>query len=132
MNASRFVALVWLWLFVPLPAEPTVINLNPHGPAIAVADSSRHRDPSYWRNARTLVAQEQAMPIAEDAQAVSVEAPSVLWLIAMPAVPLFGGVLVYLSRRLRGQTAGECRLVAEIDPPPKCPTEQAEGDADSG
>jgi len=51
------------------------------------------------------------------------EAPAVAWLIAMPAVPIVGGALIYLSRRLLGQPNGECRLVTQaplpglMDPP---------------
>lgn len=39
------------------------------------------------------------------------EAPSVVWLIVMPAIPLVGGTLIYLSRRLFGKQGGECRLI---------------------
>ncbi|RZM75257.1 hypothetical protein [Leptolyngbya iicbica] len=45
------------------------------------------------------------------------EAPSVVWLIAMPAVPILGGAFIYLSRRLLGQPNGECRLVTQAPLP---------------
>ncbi|WP_204137709.1 hypothetical protein [Halomicronema sp. CCY15110] len=45
------------------------------------------------------------------------EAPSVVWLIVMPAVPLVGGAFIYLSRRLLGRPNGECRLVTQAPLP---------------
>jgi hypothetical protein len=51
------------------------------------------------------------------------EAPSVAWLIAMPAVPIVGGAAIYLSRRLLGQPNGECRLVTQAPLPEQNPPE---------
>ncbi|NEQ42771.1 MAG: hypothetical protein F6K00_04080 [Leptolyngbya sp. SIOISBB] len=52
--------------------------------------------------------------LATDAQP---PAPSVVWLIVMPAVPIVGGALIYLSRRLLGKASGESRLLTHAPIP---------------
>jgi len=84
--------------------------------------------PSSHRHVGSPVAQAPAAPspetVAAPAAETEPEAPSVIWLIVMPAVPLVGGTGIYLSRRLFGGKGGECRLIAEVTPPAQTPTEE--------
>ena len=54
-----------------------------------------------------------------------IEAPSVIWLIAMPAVPIIGGVFIYLSRRFLGKAHGESRLMTHAAAPDEAPSEDS-------
>lgn len=85
---------------IPRPAQPTRMTASP---ITSVSESE----------------------LATDTQP---PAPSVIWLIVMPAVPIVGGALIYLSRRLLGKASGESRLLThapiadpvkpqDVDPP---------------
>ncbi len=58
------------------------------------------------------------------------EAPSVVWLIVMPAVPVVGGGLIYLSRRLLGKPSGECRLITQAPPKQPLPPDPVSSEKD--
>ena len=81
----------------------------------------------------TLRAQTPITQTAEEAvvSAPDSTAPSVIWLLVMPAVPIVGGTLIYFSRRWFGGEQQECRLVAHIAPQPSAPPEETPQDDES-
>lgn len=62
------------------------------------------------------------------------EAPSFMWLVAMPAVPILGGCIIYVSRRLSGKEsvppclqATSCPLSEDSQPEDKAPVKSDNG-----
>lgn len=69
----------------------------------------------------------RSFPVAQQENSVAAleepsKAPSVAWLIVMPAIPIVGGLLIGVSRKLSGSKVLESRICA----PPPCPS--SEGD----
>lgn len=63
-------------------------------------------------------ATDDPVPLPPEAIPPQIEAPSFIWLIVMPAIPIVGGALIYLSRRWLGPDAGEVESRTMGPPPP--------------
>ncbi|MEM6520153.1 MAG: hypothetical protein AAF892_12855 [Cyanobacteria bacterium P01_D01_bin.71] len=94
------------------PALPTVLNMVP---------------PEATTTLLAPVPADSAAEPPPKSDAV-IAAPSRLWLIAMPAVPVVGGLLIYCLRKLSGKPQGDCQLVTYVAPPPSAPDDPPSSD----
>ena len=98
-------------------STPTPFPTQANRPS--TSGSLTNRPPTLTTAVReALLAQSESAPESAPESATDAPAaPSRVWLIVMPAVPIVGGFLICLSRRLLGKAHGESRLITHMTTP---------------